>query len=90
MPKRCLGFEKLADFFIKNIGSIEEIEGLIYKENGAIKQNALNPPIQDLDALVFPDYSMLPLTRYFQIISGRGCPYNCIFCFQGVHGGIIL
>jgi anaerobic magnesium-protoporphyrin IX monomethyl ester cyclase len=38
---------------------------------------------QDLDALPFPDFSMvtdLKKTKVFPIMTTRGCPYNCSFC----------
>ena len=39
-------------------------------------------PVQDLDALPFPDFSMMAgFGRYITPIStSRGCPHNCVFC----------
>ncbi len=51
--------------------------------------------IKDLDTLPFPDWSGLPLheykavTRkhnYLSVMSSRGCPFSCIYCFKGVFG----
>lgn len=50
------------------------------------------PPIDDLDALPFPDYLMEKnsLEWYgFPVMSGRGCPYRCAFCHEGNIGGKI-
>ena len=50
------------------------------------------PPIEDLDALPFPDYLMEKnsIDWYgFPIMSGRGCPYRCAFCHEGNAGGKI-
>lgn len=66
------------------------IKGLIYKEGDEI---TVNPPVivDDLDALRFPAYHLLPMRRYDSIISlrpvstmisTRGCPYRCRFCFK--------
>jgi len=72
------------------------IHGLYYKENGYIIRNEPRPLIPDLDALPFPARHLLDLTRYplctpngepmISILSSRGCPYNCSFCFKGIVG----
>ncbi|MCX5693734.1 MAG: radical SAM protein [Candidatus Omnitrophica bacterium] len=68
----------------------DTVGGLIYKYNGKVFINA--PAIvQDLDTLPFPAYHLLPMTKYNSIIgdyptstmiSSRGCPYQCHFCFK--------
>ncbi len=37
--------------------SWKDIENIAYKENGIFKQNAVRPPIADLDALPLPDFT---------------------------------
>jgi anaerobic magnesium-protoporphyrin IX monomethyl ester cyclase len=67
---------------------VENIKGLIYKDAGGIH---VNEPVivEDLDALPFPAYHLLPMNKYSSIIglhptstmvSTRGCPYQCHFC----------
>ena len=69
------------------------IEGIIYKENGEKTKNQNRANIEDLDSLPFPafhlldnlhDYMPMQLlykrTPVLTLISGRGCPYSCIFC----------
>ena len=68
--------------------------GLAWRDNGEILET---PPsfIADLDALVFPDYSILDLDRYQRhftmtdflprarftsLFTSRGCHYSCIYC----------
>jgi radical SAM superfamily enzyme YgiQ (UPF0313 family) len=52
--------------------------------------------IEDLDRLPFPAWDLFPLERYgsiagkstfcLPIMSSRGCPFDCIFCYKGVFG----
>lgn len=67
-----------------------DVKGLIYKRNGSIYVN--DPVIvEDIDSLPFPSYHLLPMNKYDSIIgyspvstmiSTRGCPYKCSFCFK--------
>lgn len=62
--------------------------GIWEKRDGEIFRGA-NPSIpEDLDSLPFPAkelfYNKAPaLERHYMIISARGCPYNCTYCFNG-------
>lgn len=66
------------------------IPNLWVKRDGQIYRNPPRPFIQDLDSLPWPDrelfnsFSNLHIedTRYF--MGGRGCPYDCTFCFNHV------
>jgi anaerobic magnesium-protoporphyrin IX monomethyl ester cyclase len=69
---------------------IDSIEGLIYKKDNQIHVNRA-AIVDDLDALPFPAYHLLPMRKYDSIIgkypvstmiSTRGCPYQCHFCFK--------
>ncbi len=70
----------------ESTGALSDIPGLIWREGGRVRQNPPAPPIGDLDSLPFPDYDLAGAQDFFHLVSGRGCPHNCIFCFQGVHG----
>lgn len=66
----------------KNNG-LEKIKGIAYTENGKIHINEKRPFIRDLDKIPFPAWDLFSLKDYPEpgvIISGRGCPYRCIFC----------
>lgn len=58
------------------------------KKNNKIFKNSLRPFIQNLDELPYPDrkiyykYKFLRELNLKNFISGRGCPYNCTFCFN--------
>ncbi len=76
----------LADCRINKKGDYSQIPGLIYRKGDKIITNPPAEPIKDLDILPFPDHSLAGIQKIFHVVSGRGCPYNCLFCFQGVHG----
>jgi len=70
--------------------NLASIKGLIYKEGNEIYVN--DPVIvEDINVLPFPAYHLLPMHIYNSIIglypvstmiSTRGCPYKCNFCFK--------
>lgn len=71
---------------------LEGIDGVCFKTGGGVVKNALRCFIQDLDALPFPARELLKYRRYRSVIgakelfttliSSRGCPYNCLYCYQ--------
>jgi radical SAM superfamily enzyme YgiQ (UPF0313 family) len=71
----------------KGKGSIKDIDGIGYRENGEIKINPLQTFIQDLDILPPPTREFLDLGQYrigkkrsTMIITSRGCPHECAYC----------
>lgn len=82
-------FVKLCEF-VSGTKKIEDIEGIAYKHNDRIivKEHQI---IDNLDSLRFPAYHLLPMDKYNSIIglrpvstmiSSRGCPYRCSFCYK--------
>lgn len=70
-----------------------DIKGLWFKDGaGRAVFTGPRPWIEDLDGLPFPALDLVPLEKYYSpvkktlpvssLISSRGCPYNCIFCFK--------
>jgi anaerobic magnesium-protoporphyrin IX monomethyl ester cyclase len=60
-----------------------------FKVNGEVVRNPVRPYIDNLDELPFPDrelvYEQHRPTRNSKIkhfFSGRGCPYECTYCFN--------
>ncbi|HIC89101.1 MAG TPA: radical SAM protein [Anaerolineae bacterium] len=78
-------------------GSLSKIKGLWFRhEDGTIHQGEERPLIPDLDALPFPARHLFEVDQYplyapngepmITVLSSRGCPYNCSFCFKGIVG----
>ncbi|MCX5886685.1 MAG: radical SAM protein [Proteobacteria bacterium] len=69
---------------------IKNIANLWVKEGDQIHRNPIRPLIQDLNALPAPDreiYMDVPYIREYQrdtfiFMTGRGCPYNCSYCYN--------
>ncbi|MDI6726238.1 MAG: radical SAM protein, partial [Smithellaceae bacterium] len=64
----------------------EGVKGIAFRRDG---RTMITPPrelIANLDSIPLPARHLLPLSRYqalgypISIITGRGCPYRCIFC----------
>ena len=59
------------------------------RENGQIHRNPPRPLIEDLDQVPFPDRDLSEHLRPYRrfrtmhtVITGRGCPYDCTYCFN--------
>ena len=74
--------------------ALKEIKGLCYRNNGDVILTEPRPFIKDLDIIPFPARDLFDMKFYInaqnimgtkiwkltQMMTGRGCPYNCIFC----------
>ncbi|MBC7235766.1 MAG: radical SAM protein, partial [Chloroflexi bacterium] len=75
---------------------LSDIRGLVWARNGQVVRNPERPLRQDLDALPFPARHLFALERYglcapggepmVTVLSSRGCPYHCSYCFKGIVG----
>jgi len=68
---------------------LDEVLGLTYKVNNAIKNNPEGKTINLDDVPVDLPYDLLPMDRYpsfrlgrFPIQTSRGCPHRCSFCYN--------
>ncbi|MBU4149931.1 MAG: cobalamin-dependent protein, partial [Candidatus Omnitrophica bacterium] len=72
---------------------VNDIKNWWIKENGKVFKNPLRPLIKDLDSLPFPDRELFKNHALFDreriyILTGRGCPYACSFCFNPYYNKI--
>ncbi|MCX8131420.1 MAG: B12-binding domain-containing radical SAM protein [Clostridia bacterium] len=77
---------ELLEYIVHNKGSIEGIAGITYiNEKGDLKSNPDRSLITDLDALPFqnPSHSLTQRKNNFSLLTGRGCPFHCAFCYEG-------
>ncbi|MBW2307734.1 MAG: B12-binding domain-containing radical SAM protein [Deltaproteobacteria bacterium] len=75
---------------------IKEVPGLTFRDGPRVVAAADPAPIPELDALPFPSRHLLKTGDYplrtpegepiFTVLSSRGCPYNCAYCFKGLFG----
>ncbi len=82
---------------IEKKDSLENVEGVIWREDGKIKY--LKPAVvKNLDDIPMPARHLLPMHIYrpspanyrrlpaTTMMTSRGCPYQCIFCSRSTEG----
>ena len=66
-----------------NGNAVSKIKGLIHRKNGSVVFNGDRPFIDNLDAVPFPRFKKFEIEKYakaIDIVTSRGCPYECIYC----------
>ncbi|MDH7512447.1 MAG: radical SAM protein [Clostridiales bacterium] len=85
----------------RGINGITHITGLSYRTNGRVVSNRPRSPIPNLDCLPFPAFHLVPFEKYnfkidvpgrgalqaVNIMTSRGCPFNCNFCATPINWG---
>ena len=84
---------------LKNLKNLKLVKGIHYKQGNEILKNPPRQYINNLDNIDFPAWDLFPMHQYLKfgkvygdfdlalnIITGRGCPYNCKFCSKTFNG----
>lgn len=64
------------------------IKNIWIKKDGKVYKNDIRDYIKDLDIIPFPDRELINKYNHYRlmprrgIMSGRGCPYKCSYCFN--------
>jgi anaerobic magnesium-protoporphyrin IX monomethyl ester cyclase len=76
--------------------SLAAVKGIAYLDKGKLVVTPTRELIQDLDTIPFPAWDMFPMDYYslvreanvknsqrvFLVLSGRGCTFQCNFCYR--------
>lgn len=83
---------ELINYLDGSVDNLADIKGIAFSENNKIILTEIRPLIENLDDLPFPAHHLLPLDKCFlptvkrrpftSILSSRGCPYQCIYCYM--------
>jgi anaerobic magnesium-protoporphyrin IX monomethyl ester cyclase len=82
------------------VSELAKIKGIIYRRDGRPYFTGARSMIEDIDPLPFPGKQLIPMERYdfrwpvgdkllraTNIITSRGCPFNCNFCSTPTNWG---
>ena len=76
--------------------SLAKINGIAYRENGAVAVTPAREKIQIIDDLPIPAFDLVALpdiecyfknSRDLPVLTSRGCPFKCAFCSTSVMHG---
>jgi anaerobic magnesium-protoporphyrin IX monomethyl ester cyclase len=76
--------------------ALSSVKGIAFLQDGKLVTTPRRELIQDLDTITFPAWDLLPMDYYslirlpgatnkdrcFPVLSGRGCIFNCNFCYR--------
>jgi len=75
--------------FLEGKGSLKDIKGLSYKEGGIVVNNSPRFLENNLDNFPIPKWDLLgencnqkQMPYYFRIMTSKGCPFSCSFCYH--------
>ncbi len=81
---------KIAKSILGGKNNLSAIQGISFKDRGGMVHNEISPRI-DFSDLLLPDYDLVNFSdyarfeseeRFFSVITSRGCPHRCGFCYN--------
>jgi len=87
---------KIADFYLRSLGDISAVNGILYKTDGKFIKNSFLCGQNDLDSIPFPARDLMDNSLYVRpdtgepmatIQTGLGCPSGCIYCLTPIISG---
>jgi len=81
---------------IANREPLSKVNGIAFSANNCVVVNERRALIKDIDTIPFPAYELFPVEYYrllraphaanadfvMPVLSGRGCTFNCTFCYR--------
>lgn len=81
---------EIAELFNRGqLDKLDEVKGIVWKKNKEVIKTPRRDLLKDLDTLPFPDYDVFGVKKldHYSLLTSRGCPFNCSFCFQSPYLG---
>jgi len=73
---------------LENKGDVTKVKNFYIKRPEGVYRNGCRPLVEDLDTLAFPSRSLfhsypdMRKSKVRSFMSGRGCPFDCSYCFN--------
>ena len=84
---------------LNNLGNLKNVKGIWYRDKDGVHANPPRELIKNLDSIPFPAWEIFPMDAYLKnpekdytkrkmnVLAGRGCPFQCTFCWHNFDYG---
>uniref|UniRef100_A0A6M3KUN9 Putative radical SAM superfamily protein n=1 Tax=viral metagenome TaxID=1070528 RepID=A0A6M3KUN9_9ZZZZ len=62
--------------------SIRDCKGIVLRDGDVVVANPPRDLITNIDDIPNPAWHLFPPSPYYMIVSSRGCPFSCCFCYR--------
>lgn len=69
---------------LENNQSLETVKGIVFKDKAGKIISTPDREFMDLNKLPMPNFDLVDTSKYriFDVVSARGCPHRCTFCYN--------